>query len=215
MLGIRGMFWGSDQMVVVKYLSLCAVLGLGGFYLGSLYVFEERSENFVVANRLESFSGNRILAPFQIDFSKGGNSEPHKLFGWSYSERQGAWTRSKKVCVGIFFAEPDWGREVTLDFDFWGVNYAEDEGRRLTVMVQVNGDEAEPWVFARGESSAKSLRAKVPETGEALMVWLFLEGIKSPAEKGSGGDRRLLGLGCSKIEVNRVSLSEETTENEV
>jgi hypothetical protein len=141
------------------------------------------------------------LAPGSVlDLSAGGNWNGTLVSGWSAPEDWGVWSKAAEASLRLPLRVGSSG-DLTLDFETRA--FVSEHHPSVTVTVVTRNETVGVWRFD-SPSSVMNRPITIPHRllpHEALELTFLIDAPVSPSSLGSSEDRRLLGLGLSKVRV--------------
>lgn len=135
-----------------------------------------------------------------IDFSESGNSEGYLIYGWRKQEKNFRWTNGRNA--GLVISIPHKNTD-SLEIRILGFGYlGQGKIKFQRVKVSVNNNFVGDLKLKKEAWHKVIVPAKYLSNNESVLIDFELRDAVAPATITNSQDKRMLGIGIKKIELN-------------
>lgn len=135
----------------------------------------------------------------EIIFQEGANSGKYIKYGFSTPEQSFTWTDGKYAVLGLNINEGD--KDLLMDIDAFGyLSQPKTESQRVEIYVNNQRIKQLSLPIDQNELKQIVIPKNIQKLGRIVIAFSLLDAA-SPAELGTGGDVRKLGIAVSKIKI--------------
>lgn len=167
-------------------------------YVASFAIFVTQSEDFILIERQARVAEQNL--PITLDLTSTAPKPEAVLMGWSSPEPWGTWTDGDESIAHFLIPELKPGMNLRLRIHL-NRCYAPSSDHPVSIKVLVDKIEVMEETFVSSDTVVLETEYLRKESGDRLNLVIQIAGASSPRSRGRGRDRRVLGIGVSKIEI--------------
>jgi hypothetical protein len=167
-------------------------------YIASFAIFVTQSEDFILVERQARATKQNL--PITLDLTSPA-PKPEALFkGWSTPEPWGTWTNGDESVAHFLIPELKPGLNLRLRIHLDRC-FAPSSDHPVSIKVLIDEIKVMEETFVSSDTVVLEAEYLRKESGDRLNLVIRITGASSPSSRNLGNDRRVLGIGVSKIEI--------------